>query len=118
MGGPLDRMGRAGAREAMQHAVQVWESVRRQVLVREPGMREMTRGRGRAALDGQVDLAVVGLLGAHLSDCPVCWERWVDGYRPGDLLTAAVRRRPAGAILRAAELEMAERQRRQRGDAR
>lgn len=93
------------AQESWDHAFGVWEAVRRAVVGRAPALEAQVGRAGRAALEGQVDLVLVTLVAAHLSHCGECWRKWTDGHRPGDLLTAAVRRRPAGEILRAVELE-------------
>jgi len=116
LGGPLERRWSPGAIESWQHASGVWESVRRAVVSRTPALERITNGAGdrRAALGGQADLVAVALLGAHLSHCEQCWTRWTDGYRPGDLLTAAIKRRPAGAVFRAAETETKARRRARR----
>jgi hypothetical protein len=113
--GPLDRRGVPGSREAYAHARGVWEDARRAVAGRADQLARDTAGQGRdtAAFNGQVDLVLVGALGAHLATCGVCWVKWIDGWRPADILTGAVRRRPAGQVLRAAELEA--RARRTRG---
>lgn len=111
--GPLDRRWAPGSREAYQHARRAWEDARRAVAARADALALETRGLEPAAFNGQLDLVLVAALGSHLSWCAVCWERWVDGWRPGDILTGAVRRRPAGAVLKAAELEV--RARRGRG---
>lgn len=116
--GTLDRRHAPGAREAQAHAVQVWEEARRAVASRAATLEVMTREAGPQALHGQLDLVLVASLGAHLSRCELCWKRWVDGYRPGDLITRAVRGRAAGDILRAAELEMRARRRAASGDRR
>lgn len=111
---PLGR--RAAPEETLGHAIGVWDQVRRAVLARADGLAREVRGQGRTALEGQVDLLLVGLVGAHVSGCDRCWTG-EPGLRPGDLLTEAVRRRPAGAVLKAAELE-ARARRRTRGDQR
>jgi len=104
--GSLDRLGVPGSREAYAHARQVWEDARRAVAARADQLAlETQRDPTGQAFNGQVDLVLVAALGAHLARCEVCWVRWVDGWRPGDILTGAVRRRPAGQVLRAAELE-------------
>lgn len=105
--GDLDRKGLPGSREAYAHARQVWTDARRAVAGRADQLAQDTRGQGadNAAFNGQVDLVLVGALGAHLSRCEDCWKVWVDGWRPGVILTLAIRRRPAGAVLKAAELE-------------
>jgi hypothetical protein len=109
--GRLDRQHVPGGREGYQHARQVWEDARRAVAARADALGRETRGES-GAFEGQVDLVLVGALGSHLGWCEACWERWVDGWRPGDILTAAVRRRPAGQVLKAAELEARARRRR------
>lgn len=110
--GRLDRQHVPGGREAYQHARRVWEDARRAVAARADALALETRGEA-GAFEGQVDLVLVGALGSHLAFCEACWERWVDGWRPGDILTGAVRRRPAGAVLKAAELEARAMRRRQ-----
>lgn len=114
LGGPLERRWTPRAVASWQHASGVWEQVRRAVVSRTPALERITAGAGdrEAALGGQADLVAVALLGAHLSNCETCWTRWTDGYRPGDLLTAAIKRRPAGAVFRAAETETKARRRR------
>lgn len=109
--GSLDRTGRPRARGSLDHAVWVWEAARRAVIARVPGLERMTWGRGKAAFEGQVDLVLLALLATHLRDCQRCWTRWADGYRPADILSTAIKRRPAGQILRAAETEMKSRRR-------
>jgi hypothetical protein len=105
---PLGR--RAAPEEALGHAIGVWDAVRRAVLARADGLAREVRGQGRTALEGQVDLLLVSLVGSHVSGCERCWAGEA-GQRPGDLLTAAVRKRPAGAVLKAAELEARARRR-------
>jgi hypothetical protein len=101
---------RAVPEQVTEHAVIVWDRVRRAVLTRADALARETRGGGRQALEGQVDLVLVALLGAHLSICDRCWSG-EEGQRSGDLLTAAVKKRPAGAVLKAAELEARARRR-------
>lgn len=110
--GPIERRyAPRTAVESWRHTVWVWEAVRRAVVARAPALEQMTEGAGRATLEGQVDLVLITLVAAHLSHCQECWTRWTDGHRPADLLTAAVRRRPAGAVFRAVETEMKTRNR-------
>jgi hypothetical protein len=105
--GQLTRQWAPGSREAFTHAWQAWEDARRAVAARADVLeREAVRvGAGVDGFNGQVDLVLLGALGSHLAHCPDCWIVWIDGWRPGDILTGAVRRRPAGAVLKAAELE-------------
>lgn len=103
--GRLDRRWTPRATESYEHALWVWEAARRAVTGRATALQGISRRGGEAALEGQVDLSLLHLIGQHLDTCGRCWERWADGYRPGDLLTANVRRRPAGQILRAIEAE-------------
>lgn len=106
--GEFNRMWAPRSREAYAHARGVWEDARRAVSARADTLaRETARdGGGEGEFNGQVDLVLVAALGAHLAWCEDCWAVWVDGWRPGDILTAAVRRRPAGEVLKAAELEV------------
>lgn len=103
--GRLERRWTPRATASFEHALWVWEAVRRAVTARSWSLHQLTRTGGVAALQGQVDLSLLHHVGAHLDSCTACWEVWADGYRPGDLLTQAVRRRPAGQILRAIEAE-------------
>jgi hypothetical protein len=109
---------RPGARESWAHAQQVWEAARRAVVSRAATLEVLTRTGGEEAFHGQLDLVLVSALAGHLSDCELCWRRWVDGYRPGDLITGSVKRRPAGEILRATEIEMKARRRARERDER
>jgi len=116
--GTIDRLGKPGATVSAQHASQVWSGASKSVLARVPVLAAQTAGAQdrRGALLGQIDLAMVGLIGAHLQGCELCWTRMVDGYRPGDQLTTTVLRKPMGAVFRAAQTES--RARRRDGDGR
>jgi len=103
--GTLERRWAPWAAESYDHANAVWEAARRAVTGRAWALAQMVGPRNTLALQGQIDLSLLHLIGQHLDSCTDCWERWTDGYRPGDLITAAVRRRPAGQVLRAIEHE-------------
>lgn len=106
--GELKAKGRGlpvGARESRAHATQVWEAARAEVAAKAAVLEVVTREAGAAALQGQIDLVLITAVAGHLGRCELCWRKWVDGYRPGDLLTAVIRSGPAGDIFKAVERE-------------
>lgn len=88
----------ARRRLAAAHAASVWAEARTGMVNRAQGLWAHVGGR-TAAFEGQVDLAFLATVGAHIGRCPVCEKRWVDGEIPYELLTAAVKRRPFGRLL-------------------
>lgn len=57
-------------------------------------------GEDPRAFAGQVDLAFLATVAAHLRRCEQCWKPWIDTEVPVELLTAAVRRTPAGEVFK------------------
>lgn len=89
-------------RLAERHAREVWDNARAGAINRARGLWAETRDE-RSFL-GQVDLAFLATLAAHLGRCDACWKEWVDRETPVDLLTEAVRRSAArdvfGAVMK------------------
>lgn len=90
-------------RLAEQHARSVWDQARGGAINRAWGLMASVDGDLRA-FDGQVDLAFLATVAAHLERCAVCWKTWVDREVPVEMITAAVQRTEArdvfGAVLK------------------
>lgn len=97
---PGDAVSRRRHGVARQHARGVWDNARAGAVNRADGLWDEVEGDQRSFL-GQVDLAFLATVAAHLRRCERCWKEWADGETPVDLLTAAVRRIPAWEIFRA-----------------
>lgn len=87
-------------RLAEQHARGVWDQARAGAVNRAGGLMASVDGDLRA-FDGQVDLAFLATVAAHLERCQTCWKEWVDREVPVDLVTAAVQRGSAGDVFAA-----------------
>jgi hypothetical protein len=99
---------------AGRHARGAWVDARSGAVNRAEGLWQEC-GRDRAGFLGQVDLAFLATLAGHLRRCEWCWREWADGEVPVDLLTAAVRRIPAGEVFRAVLTEIRATRTRSRG---
>lgn len=97
-------LGRQGGL-ARAHAAGAWATARSGV-VSTAGTLWLKVDRDLDAFGGQVDLAFLSTLAGHLRRCEDCWKEWIDGETPVQLLTAAVGRRPAGAVFRPLVREM------------
>lgn len=84
---------------AAQHSRGIWADATSGAVNRAEGIWLETGG-DPAAFEGQVDLAFLATVAAHLRRCERCWKEWIDGERPVDLLTAAVGRIPAGEVFK------------------
>lgn len=104
-----DGVGRKGS-AAREHAWMAWVNARGGVVARAGGLWAHVGGDQRAFL-GQVDLAMLGTLAGHLRRCEDCWKDWAGGEPPGALLTAAIRKRPMGAVFTAMVTEIRAEQR-------
>jgi len=82
----------------MRHAFEVWNQALTGMVNRAEGLLRAADG-VEAAFLGQVDLCFLATLAAHLERCERCEKRWIDGEVPYEMLTSAVRRRPAGSLL-------------------
>jgi len=82
----------------MRHAFEVWGQALTGAVNRSEGLFRAASGI-EAAFLGQVDLAFLATVAAHLEGCERCEKRWIDGEVPYEMLTSAVRRRPAGSLL-------------------
>jgi hypothetical protein len=98
---------------ARRHAASVWETARLGAVSRAGGLWAETGGDLRGFL-GQVDLAFLATVAGHMRRCEACWEPWMDQEVPGELLTRAVMRIEAWAVLRAVVGEIRERGRQER----
>jgi hypothetical protein len=79
--------------------LEVWGEALTGAVNRSEGLLRAARWHLRQAYLGQVDLAFLATVAAHLERCETCEKRWIDGEVPYELLTSAVRRRPAGSLL-------------------
>jgi hypothetical protein len=84
---------------AGQHARGVWIDARSGAVNRAEALWIEVAGDERA-FGGQVDLAFLATVAAHLRRCERCWKAWIDGETPVELITRAVARIPAGEIFR------------------
>jgi hypothetical protein len=84
---------------AMRHAVRAWTEARTGMVNRAGSLWTLV-DRDPKAFGGQVDLAFLATLGAHIRRCAECDTEWIDGEVPLDLLTRAVRRIPAWEVFR------------------
>jgi hypothetical protein len=95
---PGDRVGKPHGLAA-GHAKEVWTAAMTGMVNRANALWESAEQEERA-FHGEVDLAFLATVAAHLNRCEKCWEVWMDGERPVDLLTQAVRRIPAWEVFR------------------
>lgn len=84
---------------ARQHAAGVWLDAQTGMVNRAERLWRHVDG-DQTSFEGQVDLAFLATVGAHLERCTRCWQTWIDGEVPVELLTAAVRRIPAWEVYR------------------
>lgn len=94
---------------ARQHAAMVWGNATTGMADRAQSLWVAVERDERVFL-GQIDLAFLATVAAHLRRCEKCWETWIDGEVPVDLLTQAIRKIPAWEVfkplLREARLQM------------
>jgi hypothetical protein len=85
---------------AKLHARGVWDNARSGAVHRAEGLWLAVEG-SEPAFDGEVDLAFLATVAAHLRRCERCWKEWADGETPVLLLTRAMGTIPAGQVFRA-----------------
>lgn len=90
---------------AERHAAGVWESARRQVGLRQQGVRARPWRPGRLGVEEIAwDLTALSLVAEHVSTCRTCLRVWVDGDRPVDYLVEALMRSGVRDVVTVLEL--------------